>query len=114
MKESKTIKVAVGGDLSIEDFTKIKITGALNADLYSRKSDKEIEDFLHKDVLTKTAKFVSADWLEDVTAEAEYVVIDYKYNPVKEIKREFTFTFNELDKRRKEYEIERQKAGVHA
>lgn len=58
----------------------LKITGALNAEIYFQKSRDEMEKFVCDDANAKALKFVSLDVSDVVSIRSEYVVIDCRLN----------------------------------
>ena len=76
------------------DFSEVKLTGVLNAEIYEKMSDEAEEEFIRKDAEDRLRKFVSQKWDEDVNVSMEYIVIDYRYNEVNRLHAKTTYNHN--------------------
>lgn len=65
--------------LIVPDQSELKITGALNYEMYSKMTKEEILSFIIKDAQDKVWKFVSIDWTDSVHIISLYDVIDTSY-----------------------------------
>ena len=68
-----------------KDLTELKITGALNYDLYKVLDMEQLTEFVEKDVNEKARRFISADWTDIVNVRCEYAVVDRYYNIVEKL-----------------------------
>lgn len=68
-----------------KDLTELKITGVLNYDLYKVLDQKQLTDFVVRDVTERARRFISAEWSDIVNVRCEYVVVDRYYNVVERL-----------------------------
>ena len=62
-----------------KDFMEMKISSALNYDMYSKMSKEELTKFILKDAHERAWKFVSPEWMDAVHIICTYTVIDSAY-----------------------------------
>lgn len=72
-------------------YSEIKIQGVLNAEIFEKTPKNELAEFVKNDVEKRAEKFVSKDWTEQVNIQAEYVVIDCRYNVRKTVTARLVF-----------------------
>lgn len=77
--------------IETESYSELKITGALNAEIFKGMSIPDVTEFIKKDAEEKARKFVSQEWTEQVNVVSEYVVIDCRYNVQKTISARLVF-----------------------
>jgi len=75
-----------------KDLTELKITGALNYDLYNVLDKQQLSEFVRKDVNEKARRFISAEWTDIVNVRCEYVVVDRYYNVIETLTAYLNYT----------------------
>ena len=74
------------------DYSELKLTGALNYDMYRKMSKEELCDFIKRDAAELAYKFVSKEWLDAVHIRCEYVVIDSYYHVTDKVAAHLAYT----------------------
>lgn len=78
-------------DLAVTDFSHLRVTGVLNYHLYKDIKDDDLLAFIAKDVAGICRKFVSDEWLEEVSVLAEYTILDSYYHTRGKLKARLTY-----------------------